>query len=126
MTGWTKRASKKKKNAENRHCRSPPMGSGDSGHTPTVPLRGTKLIHLPTNRGAMTRVSASQSTAPNAQLVGHSEHARSRDEASVDHPADRDHREPPVHDLDELETRSLPADLEGVEADVDGTGFGWG
>ena len=42
----------------------------------------------------------------------------------MDHPADRDHREPPVHDLDELETRSLPADLEGVETDVPGLVFG--
>ena len=38
----------------------------------------------------------------------------------MDHPADRNHREPPVHDLHELEARSLPADLEGVETDVPG------
>ena len=32
----------------------------------------------------------------------------------------------PFHDLDELEARSLPADLEGVETDVPRTGFWWG
>ena len=74
----------------------------------------------------MTRISAFRLTpSPKPQLVGHSQHARARDEAPVDHPADRDHREPPVHDLHELETRSLPADLEGVETDVPRTGF-WG
>ena len=87
-----------RKRAENRHCRSPPTHRRSgcmSGVLDATPF--AELIHLPNNRGAMTRISASRLTpSPKPQLVGHSQHARARDEAPVDHPADRDHREPPV------------------------------